>query len=295
MRKFIHQLILFTCAPALYFVGTGTFNYYVSTQTPAAVAPARILVAGDSHLQCAIDPEVVPGSRNVSQSSEPYAITYWKLKKIFASWQPDTVLLTLSPHNVSSWSDDIFNLPGVAEEMFRRSYPVVEYEELYRDFAVSNAAVGKALTTRLLKYPSGRHAYYIGEFAEKDSIRSTDPNPIIARHFYRDSTLLATSTKMIGYLDSIIALCNERGVTPIVVSTPLREAYQEQVPGNMHAAHVRKLSHLRRQGVRVINTTNQYYPDFLYYDADHLNTAGARLYTLSLFDRLRAGGQGTPP
>ena len=63
------------------------------------------LIMGDSRTQYSLDPHLFPSANNISQTAEPYFLTYWKLKALIDLHEIDTVILGFAHQNISAFND----------------------------------------------------------------------------------------------------------------------------------------------------------------------------------------------
>ena len=120
MKKFIKQIILFILIYILILGINFSLNLYFINTIPPMVN-ANTLIIGDSHPQTAINPKLLNNAENLSQSAEPYLITYFKLKKLLDTNKINTVILGYSYHNLSAFNDKKFIDSKWSKKMFQRN------------------------------------------------------------------------------------------------------------------------------------------------------------------------------
>ena len=130
MKRFIHKTAFFALLPMLFFGANMLINYFNYTGQSTPIDIPRVLIAGDSHPQKSLNPALFSDARNISQSAEPYVLTFWKLKNLFKANAPDTLIIGFSPHNISQFNDLKFSERKWSSELFRRSYPIQEFRRI---------------------------------------------------------------------------------------------------------------------------------------------------------------------
>ncbi len=287
MRKFFIRFIVFLFFPSFYFGINMIINHYLFTHQEVKMEKKQVMIAGDSHAMKGLDPQYFASAANIAQTAEPYVLTYWKLKKIFKTVVPDTLILSCSPHNISDFNDTKFSNDNWSAEMFRRCYPIQELDIVSKYVEVDYKTYYKVLWKQTAFYPKKNHIIYIGHYTNTTKSTFADCDSTVRRHFYQEGTVAGVSTLAIQYLDSIIQLCTAKKIEVILTGTPLHPQYLSRIPsGILNAYHELMTSYSQQHFVydRTITT----YPDSLYLNCDHLNTYGATRFTQEFLQALQA-------
>ena len=282
MKKFFIKLILFLLFPLVYWGGNMIMNYYAYTSESAVMDNARILISGDSHPQKSLNPEFFENAQNISQPGEPYVITYWKLKNIFKTYQPDTLVLGFAPHNISQFNDRKFSDARVSSEMFRRSYPIEEFETIENIIPVNFYNFYKTLWKQTAFYPKKTHVNYLGEYSNNKLSNVSNWQSTIARHYYWNDEVLGVSELAVHYLDSIINLCDQQEIVVVLTSNPVYNQYLDNIPLSITRKFNALKSNYKEAVIIFDKTSNLTYSDSLFLNADHLNEYGAKRFTNEL-------------
>ncbi|RNC80032.1 MAG: hypothetical protein ED557_12950 [Balneola sp.] len=285
MRKFLRKLAIFTLFPVLYFGINIAANWYLHSNQPVPVENVSVLIVGDSHTQRSLNPEYFNSSINISQTAEPYVLTYWKLKKIFNSFTPDTLILGFAPHNISGFNDLKFSNERWSDEMFRRSYSISEFDQISNTIPVDYKAFYKVVWKQTAFYPKKNHVNYIGGYTNNKTNIISDWEATIERHYYYDGIELGISETSINYLDLIIELCVSKNIEIVLVSNPVHINYLENIP----PAAMQRFNALAERYSKkhiVFDQTTAMYEDSLFLNSDHLNELGARRFTKELLNYL---------
>ena len=266
----------------LYFGINVAINYGIYSNQNVDLGQLDVLILGDSHPQKSIQPELFSNAKNISQQAEPYILSYWKLKKILESHQLDTLILGFAPHNISEFNDLKFSKEKWAPEMFRRSYPIENFEAIENQISVDFKSYYKTLWKQISFYPKKDHQNYIGQYSINESSDVSDWQKIINRHFYWDDEQLGVSELSISYLDSIVEISRKNNMTLVLVNTPVHENYANQIPADVQ----NKFENLKRkyqdQAIIFDFNKNHNYPNTLFFNSDHLNEKGAKQFTNTL-------------
>lgn len=283
MKKFINKLLIFSLFPILYFGLNEVVNYGIYSNNTCKIKESNVLIIGDSHPQTSLNPKLFRSATNVSQTAEPYIMTYWKLKNILKTYHPDTVIIGCAPHNFSAFNDLKFSDRNWSSEMFKRIYPIQEFKSL-SSIDIDYMEFYRVLWKKTGFYPKFNHGDYIGGYANRHDLMILDVNTAIDRHYYNHGEELGVSEIAISYLDSLVNICITHGINPILVSNPVLENYYEKIPPVNKAAFEEVKARLISEGVTVIDKTTEYYADTLFINADHLNERGATIFTSDIIE-----------
>lgn len=287
MKAFLTKLITFSLLLSLYMISVSLINAALCSRQKIPIKAKRILIAGDSHAKKGIDPSMFADAHNIAQNSEPVAITFWKLRKIFEEMKPDTLILAFAPHNISQFNDFKFSDKKWAPEMFKRTYPIADLKNLSnKDIPVDYFSYYSTVWKNISLYPKLDHINYIGKYSNEKSDNVSDWEDIINRHYYWNDSIPNVSETSIQYLDSIITLCSDKGVIPVLTSHPVYKKYLINIPEAIMSRYESILNQ-QEQPVIVYNRSKaEAYPDSLYFNSDHLNQYGAEQFSKELIQFL---------
>ena len=286
MIQFIKAIIIFAAFPILYFGFNTILNVYYYSHPRAEHRRTNILIMGDSHLQKALDPALFHSAQNIAQTAEPYVLTFWKLKSVIDIYNPDTVILGFSPHNISAFNDLKFSNKTWASEMFKRCYPIEELSSISGEIPVDYGEFYRTLWKQIALYPKKDHINYIGHYQNSYSSHMADEMVAIRTHFYLNDSLLGVSEVSISYLDSIIELCAANHIAIVLANSPVHERYESNIPNAIHERY-ESVKHKYEEQLLIIDGANDLYADSLYLDADHLNGYGAMKFTTEVMELVR--------
>ena len=109
MKNFIKKSLNFIFFLIVFFLINSLINIIFIKNQKLPLKKTSILIVGDSHTKKSLNPYYLKNSSNISQYAEPYVLTLWKLKKIFETYIPDTIIIGFSPHNSSQFNDFKFS------------------------------------------------------------------------------------------------------------------------------------------------------------------------------------------
>lgn len=270
-----------------YFGLMGIINYQIYTQQKCIVQDHSVLIAGDSQTRRGLNPELFYNAINISLPAEPYVSTYWKLKKVFQSTIPDTIILGFGPHNLSGYNDFKFSDDKWASTMFERNYAIQEFRNL-KSIKVDYFKFIKVLWKQTCFYPKLDHCTYIGHYLNSNTTNFTNTEVVVKRHYYRNGKEVGVSNTSISYLESIVNLCHENGTTLILVHHPVHERYSKKIPEQNMAKYEEVKNKMISDGITVIEESGRLYDDSMYINANHLNEKGATKFTKRLIGLLNS-------
>ena len=286
MERFITQLLLFALFPLLYFGGNALLNTYLIKNGNADLVSSRVVILGDSHPMNAIDPELFSNAQNYCQGAEPFVVTYWKANAIFKSFLPDTLIIGFSPHNLSAFNDFKFQDKEWSTELFRRTYPIEDLESIDDRISIDYLEFWRMRLKGTAFYPTSQHGDYIGNFVRVTKDKGFDWETPIARHYFKEGMELAFSETMISHLDSIVNLCQTKGVIPVLVTNPVHSDYFDHIPEKMLKTYLRVSQDYASKGIHHVDYLDYHYPDSLFMNSDHMNEKGAQRFTQEVLDEL---------
>lgn len=286
MKQFIYKTSCFILIPILFFGVNMVINYLIYNNQRIPINNTSILIAGDSHPQKSINPQYFRDAQNISQTAEPYVLTFWKLKKLFTSYVPDTLIIGFAPHNISRFNDLKFSDERWSWEMFKRSYPIQEYRTIANKISVDYLTFYKVLWKQTGWYPKKDHINFLGNYSNSDATYIDDAEDVIKRHYYQNGIEWGVSELAVTFLDSIVTLASSKKINLIMVSNPVHEKYLNHIPVPI----MEKFDELmdKYKGCCIVfDKTRDHYPDSLFLNSDHLNEMGAKQFTEELKDYIK--------
>lgn len=274
---------------------------------PALGDGVNVLILGDSHVGAALDPSLIPGSRNVALIAEPYMASYFKVSSLLENNPAlGELVLGFGPHNIAYFNDEKFSAGQLASEMFGRYYALVPWWKMkeVRTSTPTGIAGGAKwlwspnvhlvhnLALFLLGRP-GRSHPYMGDFMPLTGSFLTDSTFVstVSRHFSHPPSDRANSQVQEGFLRRIVDAALNQGLRVTLVATPKHERYRNAVPPAL-AHHYQALWNelVRLPGVTGLDLSDLELSEADYWDYDHVSVSGARRVSDEVARHLREIG-----
>ncbi|MDQ6815767.1 MAG: hypothetical protein M3040_18705 [Bacteroidota bacterium] len=250
------------------------------------------LLLGDSHIQYAVNDTLFHNSINLSQISEGYIYTFFKLKEIVQS-NPNitSVILGYGYHDFSTISDEsifanhysycnfFFILPNKERvEVFKKN-KIFLGEQLPNIF--KSGYDNLTATDKNYSFLRAYKPVFTNLKINKSSISRR-----IAMQFYEGNKTRGFSALQENYLDSIINFCDRKKIKLILLNTPLHKEYLAQVP---EIFKIKYYSFIQNKRVFLIDLKDlQLKDDCFLPDGDHLSYKGALETTKYLYSTVNS-------
>jgi len=293
MKKFIIKNCIFFSLLGVFFLGNYNLNRYFQSKHPVSLPQVDFLFLGDSHFERGINPSLIAKSANIAVQAEPYIATFHKLKLLLRqNPQIKTVLLSLSFSNLSELNEVEFFDSDFAQYIFRRYYPVWSLDDL-NELKFDRQIYYSIFMRNMLLFPKKHHfSDFLGGFTEdRKTVDETKDKANLLKHFVRKGKALEVSKLSKAYLFKIVGLFKKNEAqleNLIVIIPPLHPKYLSSIPQNHLDSFNQTVKKLRESGVSVWDERALYGEDALFVDYDHLNSAGARLFSLEISKRLHS-------
>jgi hypothetical protein len=286
MNKFVRKILVFSIVLITYFGLNVFINFLIYSNQDVVLEGKRVLIVGDSHTLKGLDPTIFESAQNISQSAEPYILTYWKLKEILNLNKPDTLIVTFGHHNISEYNDFTLSDKHWASTMFIRSYSIENLEELENRIKVDWYNYYKTIWKQLAFYPKLNHRNFVGNYTNTKGSNLSNKNKVIGRHYFYNKKQVGVSDVAVSYLDSIINICNNNEIALILVGVPVHQSYSNKIPNNFIKGYSAIKSKLEDKQLKIIDKTMEVYPDSCFLDVDHLNSHGANRFTKEIIEAM---------
>ncbi len=278
LKKFILTLISFIVLLCCYF--TFIFLINLNAKEDIDLDQSDTLILGDSGLGVSLNPSKLNSTQNICQNSEPYYITYLKLKFILEKKvKPDTIILGFGNHNISNYNEYKFKDEFWKNRMFNTYYLLANDIFNINSLKIDYFNFILVYFRNMFLIPkSNHHKKFIGEYKEligqKDETNFEET--INKVYFYKD---YGVSELCISYLDSIVDVSKKNNITPILLSSPVPSAYYNRIPLNIKERYHKLKQKFLEDGTHVIDLTKSQYDSDFFYNEDHLNSEGSKIYT----------------
>lgn len=255
-----------------------------------------MLILGDSHVECALNDTLLPGAVNLSQAGDAYLYSHAKLRALLEQNAGiDTLLLSYNFQCLNAQLDVLTRSEKYCESKLPYSFFLLDREDLsvYRE--------QYAFYSTMLRAP-----YIRRQFIKKSFQRPTHLADLkiggfqyMVRDKFKKDLALRDSTRQAGlqpqrfgeakdqvpYLLRTVDLCREKGVTCILINTPVHPV----VPRDSDTAAYYGFHRKYMADILLLDHSAWPLPDSGYSDATHLSHHGARIYS-TRFQAVRSAG-----
>jgi hypothetical protein len=256
----------------VYLTFVFAFNFY--NENHPKINKYNITFIGDSHTRYSIIPESFGISKNYGLNGDPLVAQKWKLNTLIDCEKLDTVIMSLGYHTFAENLTDIFSKKdGLTEKLLNR-YLFIEPDYLSK-IKITKIELLKSCTNKLKK-PTYEISY-LGGFVKIQDCWDRKSGWRINQHFQTKESQISS---IIQEVEDIITLCKINKVVCFFHLPPVTSVYKNRVPKNIVQSTDSFLNVLNARGLFL--PTVQTLPDSCFFDPDHLNYSGAKIYTHSL-------------
>lgn len=280
------------------FAKTRLFESNASIDACIPGNPSTVII-GDSHARWGIDPSCIETSVNIAQETEFVMYSYYKLLKLLQSPNHiDKVILAYSYHTLAKRGDYAIS------ELMKRYHLLLD-AQFYRDLCKDEGAYTSVVlryASDILGLPLGiandiveytalkrdagfNNLPYIGAYEARENSKigkSTTANATIKRHFYVQEKKGDVSPMRNHYLRKLRQLCELHDIHLYLVNCPVHSSYYEKIPAKFIGETDKTGLFLENSLTTYINLSQMSLPDSCFYDYDHLNRQGAKIFSQHL-------------
>lgn len=299
MRRFIKNSILFAFGISVLFVLFFSLsNTYISRGDYFSIPKdIKSVILGHSHSACAFNDSLIDGFYNLSQNTEGYPYSYFKLKKILESNDHlDNVFVEFTNNQMSAWARN--RVSGLYLDVnMPRSFPVMDASFVLSTFGenknpkrILNALIqGNKSNADFLLSGDDNYIRYVWKTHETPSreykelgIDTNDPalEPIVEAGQKENRPVKGANLE---YLLKLIQLCEERNVNLYLVRSPMPASTVIANEKNFHAL----LETGDFRDIAFLDFKKYPLPNRMFADKQHLNSKGQDLFSY-FFNHLMA-------
>ena len=280
MKKFLKHVFIFSAFIALFFIGTffALKNYPVNQNIYSLPENINTLFIGDSHVECAVNDELLTTAINYAESGDNYFYTFIKLRKLIEN-NPEvkTVFLSYSYFNILEYQNKWYYDDKYINFKVSKYLMEMSNEELIKSFTLNPkefiASIPTYIKHNALRIVKNKKLPDLewGGYKSLQNIRRKD----MEFTFVDNGNY---SALQIHYLSEIYNYCSENNIKLNLIATPIFK-WEKQV--SLEAKN--KYYSLSKQNfinARLLDYTDVVMPDTMFADNEHLNKYGAELFTL---------------
>lgn len=261
---------------------------------------AHILVCNDSQLEMSVNPAVDDAFFNFSASGRTMDQAYLAMLDIFAAnpGQFKTVVIDFSPSAAADKFDQAIPDMGYAAQYYLLHWlhPKENRRDMTGQIAVfRDNMVGRRwrLFSRSLRGKAEFTSSICGRFKPADvALAVFRPDDFSGQWKARANGVnmadsVTPDSPVFTYAEDIIRLVRANGAEPVVMTTPWHSALLKAVkPEKLASFESAVAGFAKKHGCKYVNLLRAEFPDKCWYDAQHLNEKGAKLFTPMLRNAL---------
>lgn len=287
MKKYIKKISIYITLIISIIIIVLSLTYVINkNRFSNLITNEKVIIMGDSHPKCAIDPDLIKNSINLSEHSESYLFTYYKLKNYLKyNSEVETLILGFGFHNIFHENEKI----NSKNNSLNSSYFLLLDFYGIRKYCHNNPIIILKKLTQILVFQTKEQIQFANQNhqilkninpwggyynSSKNNINDSIVKIAIQRH-YNDTSI---STTQIEQLIRIINLCKVNNIKLHLVNTPLHESYVRKIPEHYIKSYYTVCNDLKLNNY-LIDTHKDEFNDNEFGDGDHLNSRGAIKYT----------------
>lgn len=291
MKRFLKNTVIYSLGLSLLFLlfFSATTSYISKGDYFSIPKNVNNIILGHSHSACAFNDSLIDGFYNLSQNTEGYPYSYFKLKKILdRNDHVEQVFVELTNNQITAWSEN--RVSGLYLDVnMPRNFPVMDASFVWSTFTESknpkrilNALIqGNKSNTEFLLSSNDNYIRHVWKThktptrtyrapqidSAKDPPHPKSGTPEI------DAQVLGTNLK---YLVKLIQLCDTKGVTLYFIRSPM--------PPNTiivnESEFVEFLKAKELQNTPFLDFKEYPLPNKMFADKQHLNKKGQDLFSI---------------
>ncbi|OJJ20373.1 hypothetical protein BKI52_18090 [marine bacterium AO1-C] len=253
-----------------------------------------VLFLGNSHMNFGLDTDHLKQGVNLAYPSELFLFTHLKIRLL----SPKTVVIALNPQHLQKNNEDALKNGLLSIPSYTYLYGKLDQgakQDLQRYTPSEQWMFFK--TKQWLPFLGTRLSYR--SIAINQPLGGFEPHhapvaPLIPQIFeQRMQTVFEdyqyqTSALQLKYLNKIVAQCHQRKIQLIFLSFPIHPEFYKKIPTKVFDHFRITLKQLRQIGQfeHWDYTTHYHNSPKLFYDADHLNSDGAKAFSQMINARM---------
>ena len=290
MKRFLKKVLLFlfillcllavTLQTLSYMNARALHNYKVDPKITT-------IFMGDSHVQCAINDQLLPKSRSFAQSAEALYFTYYKLEGLLQN-NPSIkkVYLGFGCHNISSHFDE-YIFGEFSKDIATRYFFVLPTDMKLQIIDKNKGdmvtflgnVIANGWKNKTLDKDNSLLGHYENFFTDCAAAKSS-MDIRLGRQYRKNGKLRTFSDINIAYVGKIAKLCQSKNVELIILNTPLHPYYKSKIPVEFTNEYNKVLASNK---LKVYDFSTLTLNDSAYVpDGDHISAKGS-FQTTALF------------
>lgn len=257
------------------------------------------VIAGNSTVGVALDPDIIEGSVNVAQGAETFEASWYKIRYILStSKQINYLILSISPENFSD-----YNIVGSRPEHLGEMTNIGYYNLIpWREFVISknlqqwsdvkNKILATFFNVELIKSLIVYGEYYPFASYRRGKVGVVSENEkqylYTFNLMFGDEKINDLSLESEGYLEKIIILCQEAGVQLLLIRPPVHVRHRDKIPEKFQDYYTSVQNSLANTpNVTLLDYSSLDVQDEWFWDYIHLNVMGSKFISELVAEHLQ--------
>ena len=288
MQLFLRRVFIFFIVPASVFF---CFLLALSYLNKKSFSNYRVAVdiqdvfIGDSHVQMTINDSLLPNAINLSQNSETYKFSYYKLESLLEqNASLKRVYLGFGYHSLSNYND-AYIFGKYSKDISARYFFILPVKEQTKTI-LDNRKVLPVYFRNIIQLgchnaqhiePYSFLGFYDNTFFNASVQDSSLNKRVKSQFFYDNGAVRGFSVVNLYYLKQIIKLCADKRVELVLINTPIHKNYRNKIPPQYVTEYyaIAKQNNLSVLEFNHLNLTDSCFIP----DGDHVSAKGAWLAT----------------
>jgi hypothetical protein len=298
MRRFLVNCTLFIILVFSFLSGSYILTDFSIKQRKQELLKTeddiKIVFAGDSNVECAVNDSLISNSINIAQSGEAYLYTYVKLKSLLeCNDQIKTVFLGFSFVDLIKDTEErwLFRDEFVIEKIKTYNYLLDNSE---KSLIIKNnpkaylIGTKECIITNFLTFLKS----YSSEVLKGKILNFGGYERVVLDKLQEDIKINAFSEQPFEkgllqeeYLKMISSLCQQKSIKLILLNTPKHQYYSTRFNKEIKNYWLLVRNSLSQDSL--LDLSSLTIPDSCFYDMDHLNFIGAERFSNYLNNKLQ--------
>jgi len=299
MRRFIVNCALFIILVLAFLMGSYILADSSIKQRKQELLKIRddikIVFAGDSNVECAINDSLIPNSINIAQSGEAYMYSYVKIKSLLEyNDQINTIFLGFSYLDLIKDTEErwLFKDEFVIEKIRTYNYLLSNSEKsliIKKNPKAYLIGTKECIISNFLSFLKS----YSSEILKGKIINFGGYERVVLDKLQEDIKINAFSEQLFEkgllqeeYLKRISFICQQKSIKLILINTPKHQYYSTRFNKEIKNNWLLVRNSLSQDSLLDLSTLTM--PDSCFYDMDHLNYKGAIIFSSYLNSKLQS-------
>lgn len=274
MRTFLKNSLLFAGLVLVYLTCVFAFNFY--NENHPKIPKANILFLGDSHIKYQVNPDSFTNTYNYGHSGDVLIGIDWKIRTLLKNNNEiDTIIIPLGYHSFREKYPDFFESKEPISPKLISRYIFINPTYFILNDKIKNLELLYPVLEKIKK--PNNDLPYLGYYIEYYGLIKDSSNSAISR-LYGTHRFFNYDIPSIIY--RIIQVCETHKLKCFFIFPPTHPTYLKRVPVDIKVKTDRFMNEFSK--TQYFISTEISLDDSLFFDGDHLNSEGAKIYTHSL-------------